>query len=144
MNLSQAGKDLILSFESLRLKSYQDTDGVWTIGVGAIGPGIGPTTVWTKEQALDRFDKDIARFSTGVQSQLGTLPVTQNQFDALVCFAFNVGLEAFRTSTLLKKLRAGDIIGAADQFPRWNKDGGRVIKGLVRRRDAERTLFLKP
>lgn len=68
--------------------------------------------------------------------------LTQGQFDALVSFAYNVGSRALSTSTLLKKLNAGDIKGAADEFLRWNKAGGKVMNGLTRRREAERALFL--
>lgn len=71
------------------------------------------------------------------------VPLSQNQFDALVSLVYNIGETAFSNSTLLKKLNAKDYQGAADQFPRWNKGGGQVLKGLVRRRADERDLFLK-
>ncbi|WP_312069487.1 lysozyme, partial [Acinetobacter sp.] len=76
-------------------------------------------------------------------NNLVKVPLSQNQFDALVSLTYNIGSTAFKNSTLLKKLNAKDYAGAADQFLRWNKGGGKVLKGLVRRREAERALFLK-
>lgn len=85
--------------------------------------------------------KDLAKFEAGVED-LVKVAVSVNQFSALVSFAYNIGLNALSGSTLLKKLNAGDIIGAADQFLRWNKAGGKELKGLTDRRHAERDLFL--
>jgi GH24 family phage-related lysozyme (muramidase) len=73
-----------------------------------------------------------------------TITTRENQFSAMVSFAFNVGLNAYRGSTLLRKHNAGDFAGAAAEFPRWVYAGGEVLPGLVRRREAERTLYLKP
>jgi lysozyme len=144
MKTSQAGIDLIHSFESLRLKAYPDPgskDGKpWTVGWGSTGMDIGPGTVWTKEQADARFAKDLARFEIGV-SKAVSVDLKQYQFDALVSFSYNVGLANFLSSTLLKMLNAGYYSNAALQFGKWIFNDGKVMKGLVRRREAERKLF---
>lgn len=142
MNINQAGLDLIKSFEGCKLQSYQDVVGIWTIGYGAIGPEVVKGLKWTQQQADDRLKKDVAKFEASVQSAL-TKPVNPNQFSALVCFAYNVGAGSLKTSTLLKKLNANDPKGAAEEFIRWNKAGGKEVAGLTRRRLAERDLFLK-
>lgn len=144
MKTSQAGIDLIHSFESLRLKAYPDAgskDGKpWTNGWGSTGADIGPGTVWTKEQADARFAKDLARFEIGV-SKAVSVDLKQYQFDALVSFAYNVGLANFLSSTLLKMLNEGYYSNSALQFGKWIFNDGKIMKGLVRRREAERKLF---
>lgn len=144
MKTSQAGIDLIHSFEQLRLKAYPDPgskDGKpWTIGWGSTGMDIGPGTVWTKEQADARFAKDLAKFELGV-NQAVTVPLTQGQFDALVSFAYNLGLGSLRTSTLLKMLNDGQYADAGRQILRWTKNDGVEMAGLVRRRKAELKMF---
>lgn len=144
MKTSKAGIDLIHSFESLRLKSYPDPgskDGKpVTIGWGSTGPDIKLGMTWTKEQADARFAKDLARFEIGV-SKAVSVDLKQNQFDALVSFAYNVGLANFLSSTLLKMLNEGYYSNAALQFSRWNKNDGKVMAGLTRRREAERKMF---
>ena len=95
----------------------------------------------TKQEAEERLKARLTReFEPGVVS-LVKVPLTQNQFDALVCFAYNVGIQALRGSTLLKKLNGGDYAGAANEFGRWNRAGGRVLSGLISRRAAERACF---
>ena len=96
----------------------------------------------TLEQAKSYFAHDLKSFEKTVNDSV-KVPLSQNQFDALVSLTYNIGSTAFKNSTLLKKLNAKDFTGAADQFLRWNKGGGKVLKGLVRRREAERALFLK-
>ena len=144
MKTSQAGIDLIHSFETLRLKAYPDPgskDGTpWTVGWGSTGPDIGPGAAWTKDQADARFAKDLARFEVGVSKGAG-VSLKQHQFDAMVSFAYNVGLANFLSSTLLKMVNAGDFSGAAKQFSRWDKNDGKVMTGLTRRRKAEMKLF---
>lgn len=146
MKTSQAGIDLIHSFESLRLKAYPDPgskDGKpVTIGWGSTGPDIKLGMTWTKEQADARFAKDLARFEIGV-SRAVSVDLKQNQFDALVSFAYNVGMANFLSSTLLKMLNEGYYSNAALQFLRWTKNDGVEMAGLVRRRKAEKALFLK-
>ena len=100
---------------------------------------------WNRRRTDDEVNQllrnDIKRFENGVESLI-TVELNQNQFDALVCFAFNVGLGNLQASTLRRKLNRSDYEGAANEFPKWRKAGGRVLKGLVKRRDDERILFL--
>lgn len=146
MTTSRVGINLITSFEDLVLTAYDDGVGVWTIGFGTTvytnGVKVKKGDVCTLEQAKAFFTYDLKRFEAAVNSAV-KVPLSQNQFDALVSLAYNIGEAAFKGSTLLKKLNAKDYQGAADQFPRWNRGGGQVMKGLVRRRAAERELFLK-
>ena len=139
--VNEAGVRLVQEFEGCRLDAYRCPAGIPTIGYGATGPDIRMGMVWTQEQADARLVEDLARFADGVE-RLVEVDLSDNQFAAIVSFAFNVGLGALRDSTLLRKLNAGDYLGAADQLPRWNKGGGRVLPGLTRRRAAERDLFL--
>jgi len=139
--INDAGVRLVQEFEGCILKAYRCPAGIPTIGYGATGPDIRMGMTWTQEQADERLAADLARFAAGVE-RLVQVDLTDNQFAAIVSFAFNVGLGALRDSTLLRKLNAGDYQGAADQLPRWNRGGGRVLPGLVRRRAAERALFL--
>jgi len=141
--VSSEGLNLIRRFESLRLEAYQDEAGVWTIGYGHTGLDVKPGMRITQEQAEELFRQDINRFEAGLRSLLTREP-TQSQWDALVSWAFNVGLEAARRSTLLRLFNIGDIEGAARQFGEWVLVGGRVSRGLVRRRVAEIVLFLRP
>lgn len=139
MQISKAGLDLIKQFEGLYLKAYRCPAGVPTIGYGhTAGVSMGQTI--TQQQADDYLRRDVRQFERAV-ARLVTVPLTQGQFDALVSFAFNLGEGALAQSTLMRLLNAGDYAGAAAQFDRWNKAGGRVLPGLVRRRAAERALF---
>lgn len=144
-HINSAGLTVIKHFEGLELRAYQDSVGVWTIGYGHTAAA-GPPTVYagqtiTEAEAEAILKRDLELFERGVRD-LVTVPLNSNQFSALVSFAFNVGLGALRDSTLLRLLNAGDYQGAADQLPRWVKAGGQTLPGLVRRRDAERALFL--
>ncbi len=141
MKISQKGIDLVKSFEGLELKAYKDSVGVVTIGYGSTGSHVSMGMRITREQAEQLLKKALERFEKGV-SDLVKVPLNQNQFDALVSFSFNLGLGNLKSSTLLKKLNVKDYQGAADEFPRWNRAGGKVLKGLTRRRIAERDLFL--
>ena len=138
---------LIKSFEGLhkvrsdgRIQSYLCPAGVWTIGYGATGPGIGPSTIWTLDECEDRLERDVDRFASGVRDMV-TSTTSQAQFDALVSFAYNVGLGGFKTSTLLKRHNAGAYDECPAQIRRWVKANGKVLKGLVRRRAAEAELY---
>lgn len=117
----------------------------WTIGWGATGNGfeteerIGPGTVWTQAQCDARLASDLILYAKEVARAIGDAPTTQEQFDAMVSFHYNTG--AISRATLTRKHKAGDFAGAAAEFPRWNKAGGRVLKGLVNRRRAEATLY---
>jgi lysozyme len=145
---------LVMSFEGYarklpdgRCEAYPDpaTGGVpWTIGYGSTGPDIHKGTVWTKRQAEERFAGDIAAFAGKVESLLRGALTTQHQFDAMVSFAYNLGLGNLGSSSLLRKHRARDYEGAANEFLRWNKAAGKVMPGLTRRRAAERALYLAP
>lgn len=143
MNISANGVKLIQQFEGLRLKAYQDAVGVWTIGYGHTGPDVTPGLVISQAQADALLARDLNRFETGV-SRLVQVPLNQNQFDALLSFSYNLGLGSLQNSTLLRLLNQRDYAGAAAQFPRWNKAGGKVLPGLARRRAAEQALFLQP
>ena len=141
MKISQKGLNLIKSFEGLELKAYKDSVGVVTIGYGSTGAHVSMGQTLTVQQAEDLLRKDVSRFEEGV-GKLVKVTINQNQFDALVSFSFNLGLGNLSSSTLLKKLNAGDYEGASLEFERWNKAGGKVLNGLTRRRLAEKELFL--
>lgn len=146
MQVSPAGVALTKAMESLCLKAYPDpgTGGApWTIGWGATGPDIKPGLVWTQAQAEARLNTDLARAGL-VVSSLVHVYITQGQFDSLADFVFNVGAGNFRSSTLLRKLNAGDVQGAANEFDRWTLAAGKQLPGLVMRRDCEKKMFLKP
>ncbi|PZO12869.1 MAG: muraminidase [Leptolyngbya foveolarum] len=134
------GLQLIKSFEGLRLQAYKDPVGIWTIGYGTTR-GVRPGMTISTAEAEAFLQQDLVRFEQAINDALA-VPVNDNQFSALSCFTYNVGPGAFRSSTLLKMLNQQDVYGAADQFPRWNKAGGRPLAGLTRRRQAERLLFL--
>lgn len=147
---SQRIVDFIKGFEQCRLKAYMPTPNDRpTIGWGSTGTDIKLGMVWTQAQADARFNRDLAMFSAGVEHMLGGCPTTQGQFDAMVSFAYNVGLdddadniaEGFGDSTLLRKHKASDYAGAAAEFPKWNKQKGVVLNGLTRRRKAEAAIY---
>lgn len=140
--ISDKGVALIKEFEGLRLKAYPDpaTNGdPWTIGVGHTGPNVRPGLVITEAQADDFLRKDVGRFEKAV-NRLAPI-TTQDQFDALVSLAFNVGEGNLASSTLLRMHNAGNYDGASNQFARWNKAAGKVMTGLTRRRAAEAKLY---
>lgn len=144
MKISENGIAVAHYFESCKLEAYPDpgsSDGrPWTIGWGHTGPEVVNGLKWTQKQADDAFVIDIAKFERGVLD-LVKVSLTQGQFDALVIFAYNVGLKPLKTSTLLRVLNSGNYLGAQEQFKRWNKNDGRVMRGLTRRRAAEAELF---
>jgi lysozyme len=131
---------LTQQFEGLRLEAYQDTGGVWTIGFGHT-KGVKKGDKCTEAQALAWLKEDMAEAVKAV-NDLVKVSITQQQFDALCDFVFNLGVNAFRNSTLLRLLNTGDYKSAYNQFARWKYDNGRVIEGLVRRRKAEADLFI--
>jgi lysozyme len=140
---SEAGINFIKTFEGLRLRAYPDPGSgraPWTIGYGTTR-GIRPGMVITKAQAEEMLRRDLREIEQGV-NDLIKVEIIQTMFDALVSFAYNVGVGNLRRSTLLKNLNQGDIQGAAEQLLRWNRARGRVLPGLTRRRVAERDLFL--
>ena len=142
-SINAVGLALVKSFEGLRLKAYPDpaTNGdPWTIGYGSTGPHVHPGLVLTEPQCEELLVNDLWRFEQAV-TRLTAGHGTDNQFAALVSFAFNVGADNLRTSTLLRKHNEGDYAGAQKQFWRWNKAAGRVMAGLTRRREAESALY---
>jgi lysozyme len=138
MNVGKKGLDLIKSFEGLELKAYKDSVGVTTIGYGHTRTAkMGQAITEAQAEALLR--SDLAWVEAAV-NKLAKNP-SQDQFDAMVSFVFNLGETNFAKSTLLKKHNAGDFKGAKAEFIRWNKAGGKVLKGLTRRREAEAALY---
>ena len=141
LKISQTGIDLIKRFEGCVLTAYQCPAGIWTIGYGHTRTAYKGQKISLKT-AEKLLKEDIKIFENGVNKAV-SVSLTQNQFDALVSFSFNCGLTALKNSTLLKKLNKKDYIGAANEFPRWNKSNGKILTGLVRRREEEKALFLK-
>ena len=146
MKASQNCINLIKQFEGFSATPYQCPAGVWTIGYGstrhADGTPISPNEKpITEAESADLMFATLSEYERAV-SRYVTVPLTQNQFDALVDFAYNAGAQNLRTSTLLKRLNAGDYTGAADEFGKWVMGGGKRLSGLVKRRAAERALFL--
>ena len=139
LTISKDGLELIKSFEGCRLEAYQDPVGIWTIGYGHT-KGVYSGMSITAEQADAYLRSDVTTAEQAVNTHV-TTTLTQNMFDALVSFTFNVGTAAFKKSTLLRKLNLGDIIGAAGEFDRWVYAGGRKLPGLARRRTAEKNFF---
>ena len=139
MKIGDAGLALIKEFEGCRLQAYQDSVGVWTIGYGST-TDVAPGQIITQAEAEGRLMEDLKHAETCVNGAV-TVPLVQNEFDALVAFVFNLGCGAFRKSTLLRKLLDSDFDGAALEFRRWDKAGGQVLAGLTRRRAAEERLF---
>lgn len=140
MNYSGSGRGMTARFEGCRLKAYQDSAGIWTIGYGHI-EGVKAGDTCSQEQADAWLESDLMRVVAQLNRDL-KVRVTQGEFDALVDFAFNLGLHALEHSTLWAKLNAGDIEGAAKEFPRWSHAGGVEVAGLLRRRLAEQAEFL--
>lgn len=143
MNISEAGLSLIKNFEGCVLIAYVDAVGVWTVGYGHTGPNVHRGLKITQSQADEILEQDVNRFELGVLNNV-KVSLNQNEFDALVSFTFNVGINAFKGSTLLRLLNDGaDRSIVAAEFLRWNKGDGKVLEGLTRRRQAEKALFLQ-
>lgn len=144
MRASLEGINLIKSYESLKLKAYLPTpNDVWTIGYGTTvinGRPVHEGMEITKHQANLYFVEDLTKFERVVNKYV-KVKLTQNQFDALVSFVYNIGEGNFRRSTLLRKLNDEDYVGAKEEFKRWNKQAGKVLRGLTRRRESEAKLF---
>lgn len=137
MKLSPEGAKALILREGKRNKAYFDTKGILTIGVGHTGNDFGPTSVWTDEQVMAAFVRDVAWAENAVSEV--KQPLNQNMFDALVSFTFNVGAKAFATSTMKKFLDMGLYNNAAQEFDRWHKP-----VEITKRRDGERDQFLRP
>ena len=141
MHISNEGINLIKQFEGCVLSAYKCPAGFWTIGYGHT-KNVKQGMKITKEQATNLLKDDLKTYENYVNKYV-KVKLNQNQFDALVSFAFNCGGGALKSSTLLKKLNKGDYEGAANELLRWNKANGKVLAGLTRRRKAEKALFLK-
>ncbi|MDR0941664.1 MAG: lysozyme [Bacteroidales bacterium] len=142
MKLSNKGLDLIKQFEGCELKAYICPAGVLTIGYGHTGSDVKQSMVITESQATEVLRKDVAKFETGVSTITSGTDLNQNQFDALVSFAFNSGLNALKSSTLLRKVMAKPSDKTiALEFARWNKSGGKILPCLTTRRYAESKLY---
>lgn len=142
MKTSNKGFNLIQQFEGFRDAAYRDPVGIWTIGFG-FTKGVKEGDRMTLMEASVRLRTELAEYEQGVLSAC-TLAPNQNQFDALVCFAFNVGVAGMKRSSVIKAHNRGDFQAAARAFGLWNKAGGKVWPGLTRRRAAEGALYLMP
>ena len=144
MKTSEKGKSLIKRFEGLELKAYRCPAGIWTIGYGHTGSDVREGMTISEEEADRLLASDLEAFERDV-SRLVRVPIGQNRFDALVSFCYNVGEGNFERSTLLRKVNANpDDRSIADEFKRWNKAGGKPVKGLTERRLAEALLYFEP
>lgn len=145
-DISENGYALIRDFEGFESKAYKDTGGVWTIGYGTIkypdGRSVKQGDTCTREQA-EQWLKSDCRWVDACLDKYVKAILSQNQFDALASFVYNIGENQFRSSTLLAKLNAGDYRVAAANFDRWIYDNGKIITGLVNRRAREKALFMK-
>ena len=146
MKTGKKGIALIVQFEGIKLTPYVCPAGLWTVGIGTlIGNGKTLPPEWNRKFTLEEcyalLNKELRSIERGI-SKYVTVPITQNQFDAIVSFVYNLGLGAFQRSTLRRKINRQDFVGAAKEFLRWNKANGKPLKGLTRRRLAESTLFL--
>ena len=139
MEISQEGLSLIKKFEGCKLEAYKCAAGVWTIGYGSTN-GVEENMKISQERADMLLLEDVEVFEEAV-NKLVEVPLEQNQFDALVSWTFNLGSTNLKNSTLLKVLNDKDYEGVPAQIKRWNKAGGKVLQGLIRRREAEALLF---
>ena len=130
---------MIKHFESCKLTAYQDSVGVWTIGWGHTA-GVKKGDNWTQDEADDILLNDLEKFE-GYVNQYVKVPLTQNQFDALVSWTFNLGPGNLKSSTMLIKLNEKNYDEVPSQMKRWSKAGGKVLRGLERRRNAEAAMF---
>lgn len=138
--MKTVNKEIVKEFEGLKLEAYKCPAGVWTIGYGHTR-GVIPGDAITEAEAEVFLAEDLEDSEDAVNAYVD-VKLNQNQFDALVSFVYNLGAGDFRSSTLLRKLNSGDYLGSANEFKRWNKSGGVVLNGLVRRRAAEANLFI--
>jgi lysozyme len=147
MRINDATLDLVKRFEGLRLDAYKDPVGIVTIGYGytnraGFGPGVKMGDRWTEQMAEEMLREGLDRFGAQIQKGFTRAP-NENQYGAFVSLAYNIGPGAFLNSTALKRFNAGDDEGAAEALTWFNKAGGKVLNGLVRRRAAEKALFLE-
>jgi lysozyme len=139
MKISQEGIKLIKNFEGCGLEAYQDSVGVWTIGYGTI-KGVKEGDQINQDEAEHLLQEEMPEYE-GYINEMVNVPLEQNQFDALCSWVFNLGPTNLQSSTLLKVLNEGKYDEVPDQIVRWNKAGGEVLAGLVKRRQAEADMF---
>ena len=139
MNISQEGLSLIKKFEGCELEAYQCAAGVWTIGYGST-KGVKEGDTLTQKEADNLLLHEMQEYESYIK-ELVKVPLKQNQFDALVAWTYNLGPTNLNNSTMLKKINEKDWEEVPNQIKRWNKAGGKVLEGLVRRREAEALLF---
>jgi lysozyme len=145
MKTSNVGLQLIKHFEGIKLKPYRDCVGLWTVGCGhLIGDGHSLPDSWNRSFTIEECDallaKDVRKFELGVARYIN-VPLTQNQFDALISFAFNLGLGTLQRSQVRQKINRGDKDGALKSWEKYNKAGGKKVTGLDLRRKAEIKIF---
>ena len=140
MKISAEGLALIKKFEGLELKAYQCAAGVWTIGYGHT-KDVQEGDEWSESHADHMLEVELEEFEGYINDNV-TVALSQNQFDALVSWVYNLGPANLKASTMLKVLNSGDYEGVPAQIQRWNKAGGKVLEGLIRRRKAEALLFV--
>lgn len=138
--MNAAGLDLLKNYEGFSPTAYRDIAGIWTIGFG-FTEGVKPGDAMTMDDALVRLDAELAPREAQI-TEMCTQPATDNQHAAMTCLAYNVGINNFRGSTVLRMHNAGNTEAAADAFLLWDKAGGKVVPGLIRRRHSERALYL--
>jgi lysozyme len=139
MEISEEGLSLIKKFEGCELTAYQDSVDVWTIGYGHT-KGVEDGQEITQEEAEEMLASELDEYE-GYINDLVECDLEQCQFDALVAWVYNLGPTNLRSSTMLKRLNSNDLEDVPSQIKRWNKAGGKVLNGLVRRREAEALLF---
>jgi lysozyme len=142
--ISAEGIALIKKFEGCPQKdgmcySYQDAIGVWTLGFG-FTKNVGPDSKISVEEAERRLIEELKEYS-GYVNRMVTVDLSQNEFDSLVAFTYNLGPTNLSESTLLKELNSGNRVRVPNEMRRWNKAGGKVLEGLVRRREAEAIMW---
>ena len=140
MKTSVEGLALIKKFEGLELEAYKCAAGVWTIGYGHT-KDVQEGDVWSESHADHMLEVELEEFEGYINDNV-TVALSQNQFDALVSWVYNLGPANLKASTMLKVLNSGDYEGVPAQIKRWNKAGGKVLEGLIRRREAEALLFV--
>ena len=140
MKTSIEGLALIKKFEGLELEAYKCAAGVWTIGYGHT-KDVQAGDVWSESHADYMLEVELEEFEGYINDNV-TVALSQNQFDALVSWVYNLGPANLKASTMLKVLNSGDYEGVPAQIKRWNKAGGKVLEGLIRRREAEALLFV--
>ena len=146
MKLSDNGFNILGELEGIVLSPYKDAVGIPTIGIGSTYYEDGTKVKMTdkpitKERAIQLAKNVVKSFEEQVNKSI-LLPMTQNQFDAMVLLCYNIGKSGFARSSVVRNFNLGNIQKAADSFLLWNKAGGRVVQGLVNRRKKERELFL--